>query len=309
MPSKASVGRHGTRGKARSLVTEFAASQANKTDTSALRLQPVGARLPLALLRRRRIRTGIVKGLRTLEKDMKLRIIFFMLLAVSCAAQVGPTPTFEDHFNTGVLNTKVWIVSNWGAPGGGVFRPANINLSQGLLRISLTQTENSNGSISSVGGELQSKAAYGYGTYEWTMRMSSTSPTKNGYGQITSGQISSGFTFINNSQTEIDYEVEGQFPNRIEMTNWKGLHAQQYTSSFLQSPEAGFHKYRFVWSASKIVFYVDGLKVSTHTLNIPSAAAYVMINHWGTNSTGFGGLATPGVERYMYVSSFKFWAQ
>jgi beta-glucanase (GH16 family) len=111
---------------------------------------------------------------------MKLRIIFFMLLAVSCAAQVGRTPTFEEHFNTGVLNRKVWIVSNWGAPGGGVFRPANVDLSQGLLRISLTQTENSDGSISSVGGELQTKAAYGYGTYEWTMRMSSTSPTKNG---------------------------------------------------------------------------------------------------------------------------------
>ena len=238
---------------------------------------------------------------------MKLRIIL-MLLAVSCAAQTTPKPTFVENFNTGVLNTKVWIVSNWGAPGGGVFRPANIDLSQGLLRVSLTQTKNSDGSISSVGGELQTRATFGYGTYEWTIRMSSTSPTKNGYGQITSGQISSGFTFINNSQTEVDWEVEGQHPNQIEMTSWKGLNAQQYTSSFLQSPEAAFHKYKFVWSPGKLVFYIDGKKVSTHTVNIPSAPAYVMINHWGTNSTSFGGLATPGVERYMYVSSFKFWA-
>lgn len=241
---------------------------------------------------------------------MKLRIIL-MLLAASCAAQaqIGRKPTFEEHFNEGAINTNVWVVSNWGAPGGGTFSPANIDLSQGLLRISLTQTKNSNGSISSVGGELQTKAAYGYGTYEWVMRMSSTSPTRSGYGQVVSGQISSGFTFINNSQTEIDWEVEGQYPNQIEMTNWKGLNAQQYTSSVLQSPEAAFHRYTFVWSASSIVFYIDGKKVSTHTQNIPSAAAYVMINHWGTNSTSFGGLATPGVERYMYVSSFKFWAQ
>jgi endo-1,3-1,4-beta-glycanase ExoK len=241
---------------------------------------------------------------------MRLRIII-MLLTVCCApqAQSASKPTFEDDFNTGVLNTNVWIVSNWNAPGGGVFRPANIDLSQGLLRIMVTQTENSDDSIFSVGGEIQTKATFGYGTYEWTMRMSSTSPTKDGYGQVTSGQVSSGFTFINNSQTEIDWEVEGQYPNRIEMTNWKGLHAQQYTSSFLQSPEAGFHTYTFVWSPGKIVFYIDGKQVSTHTSNIPSDPAYVMINHWGTNSTSFGGLATPGVERYIYVSSFKFWAQ
>jgi len=90
---------------------------------------------------------------------MTLRIIF-MLLALCCAAQTrsAPKPTFEAHFDTGVLDPKVWLVSDWRAPGGGVFRPANIDLSQGLLRISLTQTEESDGSIDSVGGEIQTKA-------------------------------------------------------------------------------------------------------------------------------------------------------
>src|SRR5579872_6776482 len=162
-----------------------------------------------------------------------------------------------------MLDPKVWTVSDWSAPGGGVFRPEKIDLSQGLLRISLTQTEDGHGSVDSVGGEIQTKVAFGYGTYEWTMRMSSTSPTKDGYGQVVSGQVSSGFTFINNSQTEIDWEVEGQYPNRIEMTNWKGLDDQQYSDSYLQSPEAGFHRYTFVWSPGKIVFYIDGQKVST----------------------------------------------
>jgi hypothetical protein len=26
-----------------------------------------------------------------------------------------------------------------------------------------------------------------------------------------------------------------------------------------------------------------------------------MINHWGTNNTGWGGLATPNITRYMFV--------
>src|SRR5579872_5864930 len=107
---------------------------------------------------------------------MKLPIIF-MLLALGCAAQArsAANPTFEEHFDTGMLDPKVWTVSDWSAPGGGVYRPEKIDLSQGLLRISLTQTEDGHGSVDSVGGEIQTKVAFGYGTYEWTMRMSSTS--------------------------------------------------------------------------------------------------------------------------------------
>ena len=70
--------------------------------------------------------------------------------------------------------------------------------------------------------------------------------------------------------------------------------------------EAGFHHYKFVWVPGKIDYYIDGVLVSTHTSNLPSAPAYIMMNHWGTNSTGWGGLATVGVERYLYVSSFNY---
>jgi hypothetical protein len=31
-----------------------------------------------------------------------------------------------------------------------------------------------------------------------------------------------------------------------------------------------------------------------------------MVNHWGTNSTGWGGSATVGVERYVYISNFVY---
>ena len=51
-----------------------------------------------------------------------------------------------------------------------------------MLRIKVTQTYNSSGGIASVGGELQSKNALGFGTYEWVMRAASTSSTPNGSG-------------------------------------------------------------------------------------------------------------------------------
>lgn len=224
-----------------------------------------------------------------------------------------PTPTFTDDFSTGSLDTTKWIPSNWNAPGtiagvnNGIFSPSALDFSQGMLRISMTQVRNADSSVTSTGGELQSKQAFGYGTYEWIMRQATTSPTPNGAGNVVSGQISSGFTYINNSQTEIDFELEGQFPNQMEMTNWSTTAHQQFTQVTLANPTA-FHAYKFVWAPGRIDFYIDNVLVSTHTQNVPTASAFQMINHWGTNSTGFGGLATSGVLRYMFVSKVSFWA-
>src|ERR1700736_1635841 len=88
--------------------------------------------------------------------------------------------------------------------GGGRSVPSYLDFSSGMLRIKVTQTYNSSGGISSVGGELQSKNALAFGTYEWVMRASSTSSTPTGSGYTVSGQISSGFIFVNNSQSEGD---------------------------------------------------------------------------------------------------------
>jgi Glycosyl hydrolases family 16/IPT/TIG domain len=215
--------------------------------------------------------------------------------------------TFFDNFSSGSLDTSKWIPSNWNAPGGGQFVPSYLDFSTGMLRIKVTQT-NSGGGVASVGGELQSIKALGFGTYEWVMRASSTSSTPTGSGVAVSGQISSGFIFVNNSQTEIDSpEIEGQNPGTLWWTTWTSTSREQSTSSQAPfAPESGFHSYKCVWSSTQIQFYVDGVLVSTHTGVVPTTPAYAMINHWGTNSTGWGGLATTNTTRYMFVRSFSF---
>jgi len=215
--------------------------------------------------------------------------------------------TFFDNFSSGSLDTSKWIPSNWGAPGGGTFVPSYLDFSTGMLRIKVTQTS-SGGGVASVGGELQSTKAFSFGTYEWVMRASSTSSTPTGSGVAVSGQISSGFIFVNNSQTEIDTpEIEGQNPGTLWWTSWTSVNTKQYTSTQAPfAPEQGFHSYKCVWTKSSIQFYVDNVLVSTHTGVVPTTPAYAMINHWGTNSTGWGGLATTNITRYMFVRSFSF---
>jgi endo-1,3-1,4-beta-glycanase ExoK len=232
-------------------------------------------------------------------------------ISASTLVSVGGSGTFSDNFSTGHLDTSKWLATNGPAPGNisgvnyGSFVPSNVDLSKGMLCLKLTQQQGSNGIIS-VGGELQSATTYGYGTYEWVMRASSTSSTPTGAGNVVSGQISSGFSFVNNSQTEIDFEIEGQRPSTIWMTNWQTTSKKQYSSVILAAPDAAFHRYKFVWAPGRIDFYLDNALVSTHTSNVPSAPAYIMMNHWGTNSTGWGGLATVGVQRYLYISSFTY---
>jgi Glycosyl hydrolases family 16/IPT/TIG domain len=245
-----------------------------------------------------------------------MRIFLFVLVTLflvsgtlRASAQTAPAgATFFDNFSSGSLDTSKWVPSNWNAPGGGTFVPSNLDFSTGMLRIKVTQTYNSSGGIASVGGELQSKQTFGFGTYEWIFRASSTSSTPTGSGVAVSGQISSGFVFVNNSQTEIDSpEIEGQNPGTIWWTTWTSVNTKQSTSSQAPfAPEAGFHSYKCLWTPTSINFYVDGVLVSTHTGVVPQTPALAMINHWGTNSTGWGGLATPNVTRYMFVRSFSF---
>jgi beta-glucanase (GH16 family) len=158
----------------------------------------------------------------------------------------------------------------------------------------------------SVGAEIRSKQLFGYGTYVWVARAASTSATPNGSGAAVSGSVTDVFNYMDNSQTEIDFEYEGQLPSTLEMTNYSGESNSQTSSTTVPDAAGSFHEYKFIWSAAKIEFYVDGTLVSTHTQHVPSAPAAALINLWGTNSKSFGGVATGGVTRYLYVSSFSF---
>ena len=79
-------------------------------------------------------------------------------------------------------------------------------------------------------------------------------------------------------------------------------------SSPLPDIAARFHAYKFVWTKSDIKFYVDNNVLKTHTANVPTASAYVIVNHWGTNNpNGFGGWAdTNQPDRYFYVDWVRY---
>lgn len=236
----------------------------------------------------------------------------------------GACSAWQDSFNTGALDKTRWVVASGAAPGAipnlhyGDYVPGNVSLQNGLLSLTLTQqlgTVGTNPSgVLSHGALIYTKAACGYGTYEWTMRMSSSAICPTCVGAAYSGSVSAGFLYVNNSQTEIDFEFTATTPQSIWLVNWLNPNPatdptsanEQYTQASLPSVTDQFHTYSFVWAPGSITYYIDGVLADTHTSNVPSAPAYFMINHWGTDSPNWGGYASLGTPRYFYISHASY---
>src|SRR5919204_5152969 len=177
-----------------------------------------------------------------------------------------------------------WTTDSGNAPGPGSFSPLHVSPLSSGIGLTLTQTSSGN----SVGGEVRTLDRFLYGTFQWTQYV----PVQ------VSGQIAAGFLYYDRSTTEIDVEQEGDLSNTFWVTNWVGINNSE------SSPICCFsgtvpHAIKIVWKPAEIDYYVDGRLVAIHRQFIPSTAAYFIFNLWGTNSTDWGGLATPGTRFYV----------
>ncbi len=236
------------------------------------------------------------------------------------------------NFTGTSLNTHFWVIANGRAPGYipcdhiGYFVPSHVQMGGGYLTLVLTQsvgTVDTCTGIISDGAEIYTRKTYGYGTYQWTMRMSSTATTPTSSGTAVSGSVSAGFIYVDNSETEIDFEFPGYEEyvptgddpsDTLYMVNWLNPSPssaptdseETYSTVSGLSVAVGFHTYKFVWQPGEIQYYVDGTLEATHTTNVPSAPAHFMMNHWGTDNVNWGGVATANVTRYFYIQSASY---
>lgn len=264
----------------------------------------------------------------SLAIGLLLMIALVSLPAIPAAAAPPQSTTqastgwFED-FSGGTLDPGRWIIANGLAPGYiprnhvGYFQPNRVSFSGGYVVLLLTQergkVDKRNGIISR-GGMIYTSETYGYGTYEWRMRMSSTATSPLGTGSGVSGSVSAGFIYVNNSETEIDQEFAGHKPETLFVTSW--LNPDPSTDptandvTTVELPAFGINSesrtYKFVWEPGRVTFYVNDVPQATLITNVPSAPAHFMINHWGTNSLWWGGRATVGVSRYFYIDWVRY---
>jgi beta-glucanase (GH16 family) len=215
---------------------------------------------------------------------------------------------------------EAWRIASWQSadskPGlnHGTYVPENVDFVDGMLRLKVEQTHGPDGVISK-GAAIWTREKFGYGTYEFVMRMASESPTPNGLGKTLSGTVSSAFLYLQNSETEINIEFLGD-KNSVWMTNWHNLNPNtppsnspdvRTTDEVRNSSLANqFHDYKLVWQPESVQWYIDGVLVARHHTNVPVAPAYIILQNRGTNSDQWGGKATLNVIRYAFVKSVKF---
>jgi hypothetical protein len=233
-------------------------------------------------------------------------------------ADVHGRVAFKDQFKSGKLDTTKWIVATHkspdSAPGvnSGSYVSSAIDFTQGMLRITVQQHATASG-IESLGGAIISRELFGFGTYDFEMRMSSLSPTPQGDGTASTGAVSSGFIYYNKSESEIDLEFLGN-ENALWVSSWFNLDPNfdptplQKTSDKLDEPALAtrFRHYSLVWSPKTVDVYIDGTRVAHQTEHVPQNPAHIILQHRGTNSDKWGGVAAVGVERYFFVRSVKF---
>ncbi len=224
-------------------------------------------------------------------------------------------PAFVEDFRA--VDPQRWTVSASAAPRSSAsnrssFSAEHVFVKDGVLCLELTQTLDPDGTVASVGGEISTVERFGYGTYKFEMKASSTAEDPLVSGSSASGSITGASLMLEQSVTEIDVEVEG-LPARhalTQTTTW--VHEQQPSETKRRNavngflPHYGFHAYSLTWGPGLVKFYRDGALIATHTRVVPTEPAPFVFNHWGTVDPTWGGAATPDVPRYMFVKSFSF---
>jgi beta-glucanase (GH16 family) len=225
---------------------------------------------------------------------------------------------FQDEFKSGSLDATKWLVATYKSPdsspgvNSGTYAASAIDFTQGMLRITVQQRAMASG-VESLGGAILSKKCFGFGTYDFEMRMSSLSPTPQGDGRSITGAVSSGFIYYNKSESEIDLEFLGN-ENAMWVSTWRNPNPDldptplQKTSNRVVEPSlaTGFRHYSLVWTSETVDVYIDGSRVAHQTEHVPQNPAHIILQHRGTNSDKWGGVAAIGVERYFFVRSVKF---
>jgi beta-glucanase (GH16 family) len=236
------------------------------------------------------------------------------MLGAHTQAQVA----FEDEFKTEKLDTSKWIVATYKSPDSspgvnrGTYVSSAIDFTQGMLRITVQQHTTASG-VESLGGAIVSRERFGFGTYDFEMRMSSLSPTPQGDGTASTGAVSSGFIYYNRSESEIDLEFLGN-ANAMWVSTWRNPDPNlnptllQKISDKVLDPGLAtrFRRYSLVWTPATVNVYIDGTRVAHQTEHVPQTPAHIILQHRGTNSDKWGGVAAVGVERYFFVRSVKF---
>ena len=223
----------------------------------------------------------------TLTSPPRLRAAMLSVL-VGCTACATPAlaqeAAFRDDFDQ--LDQARWYVSDgWsnGSHQNCTWSTDQVKATNGMLRVGFAPVPK--GDRQYRCGEIQTRKAYGYGTFEGRFKTPSGS-----------GLNAAFFTFIgpqqNKPHDEIDFEVLLHDTDSVDTTTFVNGKSGDGTTGAGQSvplphaSDADFITYAFTWEPDRLRFYVDGELVRTmdNPAMIPSNPQRIFFSLWGSDT-------------------------
>ncbi|HTM76028.1 MAG TPA: family 16 glycosylhydrolase [Devosia sp.] len=227
------------------------------------------------------------------------------------AAALAQDVSFHDDFDS--LDTSRWYVSDgWanGAHQNCVWSTSQVTAANGMLEVAFAPVAKQDRQYSC--GEIQTKQAYGYGTYEARLKTPAGS-----------GLNAAFFTFIgpqqNKPHDEIDFEILLKDTSIVETTTFvngksgdgKVGSGQKHTLPY--PSDSDFIDFAMTWEPDQIRYYINGELVRTMTDNatIPSNPQRIFFSLWGTDTLTdwMGAMAPLTAPVAMQVDWVAFTAQ
>jgi endo-1,3-1,4-beta-glycanase ExoK len=226
-------------------------------------------------------------------------------------AALAQSASFHDDFDS--LDTQRWYVSDgWanGAHQNCVWSSSQVSAADGMLKVGFAPVPKQDRQYSC--GEIQTKQAYGYGTYEARLKTPAGS-----------GLNAAFFTYIgpqqNKPHDEIDFEILLKDTSIVETTTFvngksgdgKVGSGQKHT---LPHPsDSDFIIYAMTWEPNEIRYYINGELVRTMTdkATIPSNPQRIFFSLWGSDTLTdwMGAMAPQAGPIAMQVDWVAFTAQ
>ncbi|MDR7145339.1 endo-1,3-1,4-beta-glycanase ExoK [Rhizobium sp. BE258] len=215
--------------------------------------------------------------------------------ATACAALAAASPATADsttpgdgHQATGSsffedfdsVDANFWYISDgWtnGPHQNCTWSQSMISTKAGLLTLRLEENEQSKAFLC---GEIQTRQAFGHGTYEARLKSATGS-----------GLNSAFFSFIGpadqQEHDEIDFEVLGKDLGAVQVNQYVKAKGGNEKLVALNAPaDQDFNDFAFIWETDRLRYFVNGNLVQdvTDKAVIPTARQKIFLSLWGTDT-------------------------
>lgn len=208
-----------------------------------------------------------------------MRAVFAGWLCLTIATQAfADEASFVDTFET--FDTERWYISDgWSNGSHQSCTWSNRNVRHENAQIILSLTDEQKGERAFSCAEIQTKAFFGYGTYEVRMKAAAANP----------GIVSAFFTFTGpphgNPHDELDFEFIGDRLHTVDATyHAKGNGGRPAAVNLDFDATTGFHDYAIHWTPDRITWYADGKVVrevaKTDGEDYPTTPGKIYISLW-----------------------------